>query len=414
MKSNCVDQWNRLTKNVWEKYVLEDKGTRKIIRILIVFFVGEVVAFFADLCPADYWFDWLERAFEYNTANVIPVVAIVWGVVSVPIGFLLQQIENRNYGIRLIDFLIASLGKGNSVFLIGSFWFQLVLIVYSSAYNRPILFTVVTWTQLIYVFCFFYLVMLSISHEAIDNVIRRQSREICKGLKEKNDNLENEIENKRIKEQVKILMNYRDTEEMRHWLLLDMIKNIDYNRFEDVENLKKILVEDVCPKLKGFLGRKTTYDLFKIMLSVAEKEVMKQIASDVFSAKVGVDSRKGILAALISERTPDFYQLCNNLIRKLEDSCMDKDDKERIFIWTILWGMHQKTFSMNLMEKMCNDVFIESIQKIIKENGICFVSHEKEIFNDTVIQSCKDVALLMNVETIDEVIVNLFKYKLTF
>lgn len=414
VKRSCVDRWNRFRGDVWEKYIIGTKGIRIVLFVLKLLLAVEGVAFLADVCPADYWFEWIEHIFQYDISDVIPVVAIAWGVVSVFMGFLLQQIENRNYGIRRIDFFIASLGKGNSVFLIGFFLFQLVLIVYSSTYNRPILFTVVTWTQLVYVFCFFYLVMLSISHEAIDNVVRRQSREICEGLKEKNDNLENEIKNKCIKQQGEILINYRDTGEIRHWLLLDMIKNIDYNRFEDVESLKKILVEDVCPKLKGFLGRKTTYDLFKIMLSVAEKEVIKQIVSDVFSAKVGVDSRKSILAALISERTPEFYQLCNNLIRNLVDSCMDEDYKERILIWTILWGIHQKMFTMNLTEKMCNDVFMESVQKIIKECGIHFASYEKEPFNDAVIKSSEDAALLMNVDAIDKVIVHLFEYRLTF
>lgn len=222
------DKWNRLKWILWEKYVLEAKGTQAIIYILRVTFFLEFSVLLVDLCPADYWFVWIEQVVEYDISDVIPVVAIAWGAVSIPMGFLLGQIEHRNYGIRLIDFLIASLGMGNSIFLIGSFWVQLVYIVFSSTYKRQVLFIVVTWTQLIYIFCFFYLVMLSISHNAIESTICRQSREICKSLKEKNEALEKELPNINLKLQNNLLIDYTSTAETRHWLLLDMIKNIDY------------------------------------------------------------------------------------------------------------------------------------------------------------------------------------------
>lgn len=414
MTSNLIDRWNRLWGNVWKNYILGVKGIEIIICVLKFFCLLEMVAFLVDLCPADYWFDWIERIFEYDTSTVIPVVAIAWGVVSIPIGFLLGQIEHRNYGIRLIDFLVAGLGKGNSVFLIGSFWVQLVFIVLSSAYNRSVMFTVVTWTQLIYVFCFSYLVMLSISHEAMVNIVCKQSREICGKLREKNSLLENEIKDKSLKQQNAVLSHCLDPAEMRHWLLVDIIKNVDYCRDEDVENLKKILKDSVCSDLNGLLGRKIVYDLFKIMLSGVEKEVKKQIVSDIFNADVSVDTCKGILAALISERNPDFYQLCNCLIGNFMDKPIDKKKKEHLLIWTILWGMHQENFVIDLMEKVYNDTFIESIQKISKEYGVCFANCDKMLFNDIVLESCKDVMALMNVDAVDKIIVSLFEYRLTF
>ncbi len=414
MKSNRLNQWNRLKGILWEEYILDVGGIQKIIYILKIMFFLEFFALLSDLCPVNYWFGWIEQVVEYDISNVIPVVAITWGAVSIPMGFLLGQIEHRNYGIRLIDFLVASLGMSDSVFLIGSFWGQLVYIVLASTYNRPVLFTVVTWTQLMYIFCFFYLVMLSISHKAIENTICRQSGEICKKLKEKNEALEKELKNKNLRIQNNLLINYTNTTEMRHWLLLDMVKNIDYYRFEDVESLKKILVKEVCPNLRGLLGRKAVYDLFKIMLSVAEKEIIKQIAFDIFSAEVSVDTRKGILAALISERDGDLYQLCINLIENLEDYNMERSYTEHMFIWTILWGMHQKMCAMNPMERLQNDVFISFLQKSAKEYKIDFMGYDRNLFNSLILQSCLDIMMLTRVDVADRIIAQLFEYKLEF
>lgn len=414
MKNNRLDQWNRLKGILWEKYILEIRGIQKIIYILKIMFFLEFFALLADLCPANYWFGWIEQVVKYDISNVIAVVAITWGAVSIPMGFLLGQIEHRNYGIRLIDFLVASLGIGDSAFLISSFWGQLVYIVLASTYNRPVLFTVVTWTQLMYIFCFFYLVMLSISHKAIENTICRQSEKICKKLKEKNEALEKELQNKNLKLQNNLLISYTNMAEMRHWLLLDMVKNIDYYRFEDVESLKKILVKEVCPNLSGLLGRKAVYDLFRIMLSVAEKEAIKQIAFDIFSAKVSVDTRKGILAALISERDGDLYQLCINLIENFENYCTEKPHIEHMFIWTILWGMHQKIYAMNPMERLQNDVFISSLQKSAKEYEIDFRGYDRDLFNNLILQSCQDIMMLTRADVADRIIAQLFEYKLEF
>lgn len=68
MINKIFDQWNGLKRILWEKYVLEAEGTRVIINILRVIFFLEFFAFLVDLYPADYWFAWIEKVVEYNTA----------------------------------------------------------------------------------------------------------------------------------------------------------------------------------------------------------------------------------------------------------------------------------------------------------------------------------------------------------
>lgn len=174
-----------------------------------------------------------------------------------------------------------------------------------------------------------------------------------------------------------------------------------------MESLKKILVKDVCPNLSGLLGRKTAFDLFKIMLSVAEREVIKQVVIDIFSAEdVSVDTRKGILAALISERDADLYQLCVVLIERLGN--------EHIFIWSILWGMYQKMCAMDLMEKLQNDIFINSLRKSAKEYKINFMGYDRDSFNKLILELCLDVMILTRAYVADNIIAQLFEHKLEF
>lgn len=112
MNSYMSDKWNRLKGILWEKYVLEAKGTQAIIYILRVTFFLEIFFLLVDLCPADYWFAWIEQVVEYNISDVIPVVAIAWGAVSIPMGFLLGQIEHRYLWNPTNRFFNSKFGNG--------------------------------------------------------------------------------------------------------------------------------------------------------------------------------------------------------------------------------------------------------------------------------------------------------------
>ena len=414
MKNEIVEGWHRIKATFWKNYIVGVKGSKKMVFLLKVVCILEVLAFIADICPADYWFDWFEKMVTYNISDVVPVVAILWGAVTIPMGYLLGQIERRNYGIRLVDFIIASVGMKDSVFMIGSLWGQLVFIVPSVLYKMPILLMTVSWGQLLYVFSSFYLVMLSISYEAIHNVISEQSKVVCEGTKDKSDRLAEELKNEGMKKRNEKLTNYTNIVGVRHWLLIDMVKNLNYCRLDDMESLERVLTDNVGVGLKGIVGRKIAYNLFEIIMSVADREAVMRISENVFSANVSMDMRKGILAVLISERDSEYYSHCSNLMQELESCNINNEDIAQISIWGILWSMHQRNLIMSSVEQLRNDAFIDTMQQSLQMKGIRFIGDDEENFNELVIESCMDFMMLMQVDVADKIVAQLFENKIEF
>lgn len=389
-------------------YLLTAKGMNVVITIYKFIFMAEILACFADECPAAYLFG-LEKVFVYKMDNVIPVVAITWGVVSIPISFLFGKIGQSNSGIQLLDLLVAGWGRGNIMFLIISFVSQLVFILISVTYEKTVFFTVVAWTQIMYVCLFFYLVALSISHEAVRSIIKKQTEYIYMSLKQKYDGItfkDSEMKN--------YLREYSEVMTRHHWILKDMIKNLNYLEKENVENLENILEEDICSILAGRSGRKMVYELFEILLSVANPDTVNRITSNVFSKNIGKDARKSILGALLSERKEIYYEQCAILLEKLRDESGASEnikEFEELLFWGILWGNHQRLFIIKPEDILQNQIWIDDFRDEIgyKKN----LEHQKsEEFNELVWDSCLDFMLLTNIDELNPVIENIFICKM--
>lgn len=287
-----MKEWFRnLWDIIWKKFLVGAGGSIALTVLLTIAFIGEIAAVIADFCPKDYCCG-VEKLVSYDKSNVVSIMAIAWSAVSIPLGFLLGQIEHRIYGIRLVNFLIAKLRIVWSALLVITFFIQLGFIVIASAYEMPITLTVVTWTQILYVVFFFYLVLISVSHDAVHNVVSVQSKKICNKVNSQNDELKKELENKKLSEQAELMLKFPSATGGGHWLLTDMVKNIDYNKMEDLENLKRILIETVCFDLRGRVGRKIVFDLFQNMLLADGKEGIKRVTTDVFLANTSMDVKK--------------------------------------------------------------------------------------------------------------------------
>lgn len=393
---------------ILKEYIFSNK-VRNLIPILFKgVLVIEIIALVADICPLNYPWYWLERIFVYKMSDVIPVVAITWGIVSIPMSFLLGRVEQDSYGIKLIDFLIASWGSGNAMFLVASFVFQLPLMLWAITYSMSITFTVVAWTQILYVCLAFYLVVSSLSHEAIKNIVKSQSKKIGKYAQEKSVELNNKLKNEKSCNQSLIIENsleeYSNAMKRGHWILKDMIKNLDYKKIENIESLESILRDDVCHDLIGVFGQKMTYELFEVLLSVADLDTVNRISVNVFCGNIGEDAQKGILGAFFFERSLNAYKQCEVLLEKWREEVKNDEVFAQLCYWSILWEKHQELFIVNPEEKFRNEISMKRLRNMIG-NNCCFKIQDANTYIE---RSCFNFMIVKKVSEINRIVENLF------
>lgn len=382
------------------KVVLRKKGLILCTKLLKIILFAELFAFLFDLCPQPYCHRWIENIFEHETSTGATVVAIAWTVASIPLSFLLGQSEQRRYGIRLIDLLIAALEIQGLLLLLSSLCIQLALILMSVTYNLSILFTVVSWAQIKFLILALYIVSLSLSKEVIQNIIEDQSIEIKEELmrmwKYDSDTLYS-TDLKTLNENIKHFKEeFTKLKRRRHWLLEDVIKQLNYQNNVDVEILESILVADQCLNLNNLIGQKIAYDIFSTMLTVAGQDVVNKISYQLYT-KLNSYSQKGILGALISERTPAAYEQCQFLIKLLKPEGDDK--KENIvdlYRWGILWGENQRLFTTKPDELLENEIFISQFKSLMKQNCALPSTFDVSQFNKSFSQICIDTWLLIS------------------
>lgn len=387
-----------------------------ILATTIIFL--EIAAFIADLCPADYWWAELEKAVTYDISAVIPVVAIAWGAVAIPMSFLLGQIERRNYGIRLIDFLIAVWTKAFALFLVISFCSQLIFILIAASYKMPVLFTVTAWSQIFYVILAYYMVLISLSQNITQCVIKDQSAALFKKFCDEFEHyVGTELRDKNLAEQktaiALICHNYSDIIDTQHWLLKEMVINMDYSRIDDLKNLTDILKEILTYYGYGMFGLKTIYELFETMLTVGKKEGVYTIAYELFDLEGKPTGRewnenvkKGILGALISDRAPESYELCKTLMKKVNKT-NNKNELKKLYQWSILWSIHRRGALNSPQELLGNELFTLEFYHLMLGNCQSIPSNNEETEKQLIcnfFQSCLDFAILYKVFEIDTII----------
>ena len=395
---------NTISTIIWEKCVVNNRWARKFLKFsLVIIILAEIFSLIADICPMEYWFGWIERLVTYEMANIVPIIAIAWGVVTVLISFLLGRTENRMYGIRFINQLLASYGEKSVFFMIFSFCLQLIFMIISVAYELRILFTAVVIAQILYLAIVFYIVVRSLSLEVIESDIKEQTLDLLKKYQSINAEYERILTKKtNIAETVEFVEKAK-INRISRWMAFEMLKNFHFEKKEDVEKVERILIEICCSKSKGIMKTKMVYYLFKQLLENNDFIRVEIIIRDCFFQKrenTDNDFRKGILAAIITERKMITYNYCLSLIEQYLKVKIT-EEKVELILWTILWAIHQNLFAENIQETIENMLFVSNLKNIVYENAL---DVQEEIYNKIVWISCVDLSILEEVKESEKII----------
>lgn len=404
------DELRRDCKEGIEKY-------RRFIWLLIIPNILDIVALFADIILREYWFEWIEKKFLCDKGSGVPILVLEWTVITIPMTFFLEQFGTHIYGIRLVDIISTVFGKTRCVLLGISLGFQLIFTILSATHRWPVLFVTVVWGQVAYVFFFFCLAKWSVSRETVKNIIKEQNDMFLDAAEKESRILEKALQNQSMKEQIETINHfltiYKDTIGSTHWLLLDMIKNTDYCKVEEVDTLEEVFKKNVCSKLSGIAGKKIVFYLFQNLTEVADIEIVKRLFFSVFDdERISCDARKGILAALIYKRESDCYQWSMVLMENMILRNVNGDNSTELLWWGFLWGIYLQPSEMDL-EYWENMNFINEIQRTLEDNHR-FKNTVEKLSIDIVLESYLDFILMTETEERNALLVKLLENKVEF
>jgi hypothetical protein len=339
-------------------------------RLLAFLFLLEIVACGLEFCPWDYVWG-LGKYFDYDMTKITAVVAIAWSTVTIPMTFLLEQSQQRCYGVRMIDVLYHGWGNWGAAAWILFLCFQPMFILLAVFHNFTLLFRCVAWVQIGCILLSFYLVGISLSREAVRNIIETQCEKICRISKEENLELEKALKSSAINKRTEIITKHlgmhKEMLKDQRWLLENMINNIDYSSPESVEMLKMILKQNVFNHVEGYLGSKIVYDLIGQMLQAADSTAVYNILCDIFW-EINEASRKGILCGLLSDNCNAAYVRFKWLAASWDDHSDDEAGKEKIVRWGLLWAVHQQVYCLSYEERLANRRFVDWCKRHLKSD----------------------------------------------
>jgi hypothetical protein len=229
----------------------------------------------------------------------------------------------------------------------------------------------VAWVQIGCILLSFYLVGISLSREAVRNIIETQCEKICRISREKNLELEKELRSSAINKKTEIITKHigmhREMLKDQRWLLETMINNIDYSSSESVEMLKLILKQKVFTNVEGYVGCKIVYDLIGQMFQAADRAAVYDILCDIFWEE-NETSRKGIICAMLSDNRSEDFDRFEKLVASWNDHSKDESGKENIVRWTLLWAVHQQVYYLSYAEELANRRFVDWCKHYLKSN----------------------------------------------
>ena len=171
----------------------------------------------------------------------------------------------------------------------------------------------------------------------MENTIEEQDELLLKDINGKIDGVKKKSDNQAVEftlnDYVDQMISATNIGKIDRWLILEVIKNISFEKREDIDKIKALLKSVVDLKYKGVAKRKVVYYIFNELSTRNDRKIVKEIIFELFikNANTDSDTRKAILGALITQRNVWSQQVCLALLENYLDSEIDeKEDKRDI------------------------------------------------------------------------------------
>ena len=215
----CVKKQGRELMSV-EKIRGVYNSLNKIIVPVSWIFIGVALGF--DFCPLPYINPWMEDLFTYDVGGVLSITLVIWTFITVLFVYYLEHMNERCYGVRLIDVLQFNKNYKEFEKKILLFIGELLLLIAGAILELSIMIAALTLLQFVFMIYTATLICYYTSKAKVLEVIEQEFRWMLSQLSGENR-----------EEDIRKICQSR--------LVIQMIHKMDYSNEEDVDKLLELL-----------------------------------------------------------------------------------------------------------------------------------------------------------------------------
>ena len=354
------DQGMRTEGEVFFKQWIERPYLWIKIIVMKVVPVIMVISIVFDLCDRRYALPILELIFHRSRSDFIglgSLIFIIWTFSTTLVVFFLGCVNDRRYGIRIIDIVLAEKGAVNELFRL-AIWFllELLILFWAVLYEKEITLTVCLAVQIIWMLFFFLMICRETSEFTVrDKIVQDTVMQI-------------EVSGTAGK------------------LLYKMMRNIEYENLIETENFFEVMEElevrdTVNPVAKSRAVREFTSDFTEYMMKqMNDRGRAFSILGNWLTEKYSINIKRGIIKGILD----NAYESCCPKVEEILD--LEFEQKRDI----VIWGMLYNSFYSKSIGQSYRAILSEQLKRAVHpslnpddEEGIWniwydFVSEENE------------------------------------
>lgn len=354
------DQGMRTEGEVFLKQWIERPYLWIKIIVMKVVPVIMVISIVFDLCDRRYALPILELIFHRSRSDFIglgSLIFIIWTFSTTLVVFFLGCVNDRRYGIRIIDIVLAEKGAVNELFKL-AIWFllELLILFWAVLYEKEITLTVCLAVQIIWMLFFFLMICRETSEFTVrDKIVQDTVMQI-------------EVSGTAGK------------------LLYKMMRNIEYENLIETENFFEVMEEleardTVNPVAKSRAVREFTSDFTEYMMKqMNDRGRTFSILGNWLTEKYSINIKRGIIKGILD----NAYESCCPKVEEILD--LEFEQKRDI----VIWGMLYNSFYSKSIGQSYRAILSEQLKRAVHpslnpddEEGIWniwydFVSEENE------------------------------------
>ena len=354
------DQGMRTEGEVFFKQWIERPYLWIKIIVMKVVPVIMVISIVFDLCDRRYALPILELIFHRSRSDFIglgSLIFIIWTFSTTLVVFFLGCVNDRRYGIRIIDIVLAEKGAVNELFRL-AIWFllELLILFWAVLYEKEITLTVCLAVQIIWMLFFFLMICRETSEFTVrDKIVQDTVMQI-------------EVSGTAGK------------------LLYKMMRNIEYENLIETENFFEVMEElevrdTVNPVARSSAVREFTSDFTEYMMKqMNDRGRAFSILGNWLTEKYSINIKRGIIKGILD----NAYESCCPKVEEILD--LEFEQKRDI----VIWGMLYNSFYSKSIGQSYRAILSEQLKRAVHpslnpddEEGIWniwydFVSEENE------------------------------------
>lgn len=354
------DQGMRTEGEVFFKQWIERPYLWIKIIVMKVVPVIMVISIVFDLCDRRYALPILELIFHRSRSDFIglgSLIFIIWTFSTTLVVFFLGCVNDRRYGIRIIDIVLAEKGAVNELFRL-AIWFllELLILFWAVLYEKEITLTVCLAVQIIWMLFFFLMICRETSEFTVrDKIVQDTVMQI-------------EVSGTAGK------------------LLYKMMRNIEYENLIETENFFEVMEElevrdTVNPVARSRAVREFTSDFTEYMMKqMNDRGRAFSILGNWLTEKYSINIKRGIIKGILD----NAYESCCPKVEEILD--LEFEQKRDI----VIWGMLYNSFYSKSIGQSYRAILSEQLKRAVHpslnpddEEGIWniwydFVSEENE------------------------------------